>query len=152
MHKELEPYTKYEMSETLDELFEWRCKIEDAMAQLREVRANADEELIRRMKEKNLVQFKTQYMGGESVVKYGKKKKTKVDTRLMKKFLFGGKGSSQDMARDALAGGQSAWKAAKVQLMADTLAIPKLIETTHEDKIVVEIIQTEKLKQMGIIE
>ena len=65
----------------------------------------------------------------------------------MKKMLCSEDAAEREMANLALTGSQAAWKIAQVKILADTLGIEGLIETTYEDKIEVKVIPVEQIEK-----
>ena len=126
------------------------------MARLREIRDELDDELVRRMKEENVVEFNTMLKGEPAKVWYSREKKEKIkNTRTLENMLFDGlvpgpednpqSQARRELAKRALSGGQNAWKIPQVRLLVDTLGLD-IIETTFGDKIKVKAVTDEILE------
>jgi hypothetical protein len=151
---ELKPFYDYELTENIDQLFEFRLKIEQAQKELKRIKELADQELIRRMKEQNIESFETQLSGMKNKIYYAEEKKEKItDPKRLEKMLFEGEDNEAELARRCLSFSASAWKPAKVRELADTLGIDRkeLIETNYGQKIEVKILPIELLEKKGVI-
>ena len=147
--KELEPFRDYELSKTLDQLFEWRLKIQDAKTWLNKLQTELDVELIERMKAQNVEKFKVGIEDNQSEISFGKTAKHTINVKEMKVALASEDDGTKNMAFAALGNNQSAWSSSKVREMQDTLGRDDLCKTTFEDKIKVKVKPVDILKQMG---
>lgn len=150
---ELQNYGDFEFIEDNHNLFTFRCKIEDAMAVLRNFKAKLDEQLILKMTEQDIAEFETGPEDNRTLVKRTKEKKDKLkDTKRLRKMLLTGTQPERELAERALAGGQSAWKIPKVREMADTLGVSQdeFVETTWTDKVIVKALPVDILAAKGI--
>ena len=148
----LEVFRDYELAENLDELFAKLCLIQDAKAKLREIESEAKEEMMRRMKEEGVREFRTGPEGQQNLVRYGRKVTHKIkDTRRLIKMLWSANEAERDLSKEALAGGQSVWKIAQVRVLCDTLGIDDLIETQEKDELELKVVPIDQLKAMGVI-
>jgi hypothetical protein len=149
--QDLIAFRDFEELEDLHEIFSFRCRLDDAAAYIRKAKADLDEQLARHMTEQGVKTYTTGPEGNRIEVRLTKKKTTKVDTKTLTRMLTDPVDHAEkELARRCLSGGQSAWKAAEVQVAADTLGMP-LIETTWTDTVEVKAVPVDQLKAMGRI-
>ena len=150
--KELLSFKDYELAKDNDELFVCRLKIEEAMQELKKIKANLDEELIRRMKEDGIKSFNVMLGENMSCVRYGKVKKQEItNTKKLKEMLTSESHSDRELALNALSDGQSAWKISQVKILQDTIGLEGLVKTTYGNKIEVQVVPVDLLKAKGVI-
>jgi hypothetical protein len=138
-------YDHTEVERTPDALFIHRLRIESAMAELRRIKDELDQELILVMKEKGIASFEFGMEERRQIVKYGKQKKDTINANALRKWLSG-TDEERLMALDCLSGGQSVWKAAQVRMIQDSIGRDDLIKTDWFDKIEVKAVPVDKLK------
>jgi len=148
---DLKSYLDWEVVENLEELVIWRYRIEDAMRTLKEYKAKLDEHLIFTMKEQGVKEFSTGPEGNRQTIKYGKKMARKVNAKALMQMLCEGTTDEHLAAKSCLSSGQSAWKAAQVELIADSMGREDLVKKEFSEKIEVKVQETDKLKAMGRI-
>jgi len=148
--KALDLYGHYDFVEAEDfsGMFFERLAIDGAIKRLKEIKEEFDAELIRRMKEAKLDGVEIDAPTGRVKVYWSKKKKEIItDLKRLQNMLLAGTSDEQALAQRALAGGQSAWKLPQVRVLADTLGLTDLIETTYEDKVEIKILPVEMLEK-----
>ena len=148
----LKPLYDFELQEKVEDVFGFRLMCEDAKAELKELIGKIDAHLIAQMKEKGISEFKMQLASGINKICYGKKKVEKViGAEQLQKMLFSDNEAERELSRKALAGGASAWKTAQVKILADTLGLTGLVETTWKEEIELKVIPVEMLEKQGKI-
>jgi len=144
------PYRGFEELEDLHQIFTFRCRIDDAMAYLRKCKADLDADLIRHMDAQGVSEYLTGPEGNRIEVRKRKKKKTAVNIKEMRRMLTNPENKEEaELALRCLSGGQSAWKAAEVQAVQDTIGRNDLIKTTYSDEVEIKDVNIDKLKALG---
>ena len=132
--------------DSTDAAFFLRLGMEDMRSLLKNAIATLDEKMIELMKEKNVTSIESGHAGRKAVIFYGNEKVEKITkdgAYALKKLL---KPESNDpdklMAFDALSGGISVWKKAKVKEFADTLGKDQkdFINVRYTDKLTVSYV------------
>ncbi len=125
----LESFRDYEAAKTLNEVYWFRLGIDSAIAKLREIKKDLDQEMIRRMKEEGIREIIHDDGQNKTKVYVGHKTSERIkDTSVLIDLLKAG----HELAYKALSSGQSAWRIAQVRLLADTLGLD-LLEIKTED-------------------
>jgi len=138
----VEVYNDYELTSGVEPLYEFRVAMLGAMARMREIMDALDQELMRRMKETKTISFEFGLEERRVKVWVGQKTTKRIkDTKPLVELLKQG----HELAYKALSGGQSAWKTAQVETLADTLGLD-LIEITKEDKLEIKTVPLKVLE------
>jgi len=144
---DLTPFQDYEMLDEPVDLLEFRFHIQDAIGMLRDIMSRLDEKMIFEMRKRNLKSFEYGPEEMRKLVKYGKVSTRRINANKMLHYLKSGTDEEKEMAFRALSGGQSAWKGAAVQEMADTIGDEGLYTMFYKDQIELKVIPQDKIKE-----
>lgn len=111
-------------------------RLADAADEIKRMKKELEDELLRKMSEEKTKAF--EFLG--FIVKASHEKKTTVNAAQLKHMLLHGSQDEKEMAANCLSDGQSAWKAAEVQLMQDTIGQTHLVTTQWLDKVSVKMV------------
>ena len=137
---------KIEEVDSTDAAYFLRLGMEDMRSLLKNAIEELDKKMIELMKDRNIKSIESGHEGRKAVIFYGNEKAEKItkDGAATLKKLLKPESSDPDklMAFEALSGGVSVWKKAKVKEFADTLGKEQkdFIDVRYTDKLTVSYV------------